>query len=218
MQTVLEISIFLTLIMIYWLNHGRRQYFIQRTDKNISSNLKTAAKNIARMLYYDKKWTIIGDTDFIKNGAVLYSVHFGVWELMPQILRSYLNKDIGVLVNRYTDNNNFLVGKLMDRFFYCWRSRHNVKVFYPDQVFQIVKFIKNGGIFAVLVDGNHLFTKYQKIEKLARLCQVPLIPFAVYCENGTTVMKMGCNLETLVSERPYDYWWFYRSRRMVSNL
>lgn len=218
MRSVLDILIFFILIITYWLNHGRRQYFKKRMGKNICYNLKIVAKNVTRMLSFDKKYTFIGDSSLIKNGAILYSIHFGVWELMPQILRNNLNRDVGVLVNRYTDNNHSLVGKLMDKFFYYWRSRRNIKVFYPDQIFQVIKFIKSGGIFAVLVDGNQLFNKYQKIEKLAQLCRVPLMPFAVYYENGTTVMKIGCNLETLIKQRPYDYWWFYKSRRTVFHL
>ncbi|MGQ9464365.1 MAG: hypothetical protein ACUVQ3_06210 [bacterium] len=217
MRTVLEITIFLALTIIYGLNHNRHQYIKKRTDTDVRHNIKKVAQNLVRMIYFDKKFRLIGDLGTIKNGAVLYSIHFGVWELMPQIVNRYINNDIGILVNRYTDNNPFLIGKLMDRFFHYWRSNHNAKVFYPDEVFRIVKFIKNGGIFAVLVDGNGFFSKYKKIEKLARLCQVPLIPFAVYCEAKTTIMKMGCNLEELVRNRPHDYWWFYKSRRTSGN-
>jgi len=214
----LEILIFFILVIIYWCSRSRRQYFKQRVDKDRYQNLKTVARNIAQMIYSGKQFKFFGDSDLIKNGAILYSLHFGVWELMPKIVHSYLNKNIGILVNHYTDNNSLLMGKLMDKIFYYWRSSNNVRIFYPDEVFQIVNFLKNGGVFAALIDGDTFYTKFKKIEKLASLCQVPLIPFAVYCENGTTIMKIGCNLEELVKKRPNDYWWFYKSRKSVKVL
>lgn len=217
MRSVLEILIFLALTISYGLNHSRYQYIKKKTNTDMRHNFKKVAQNFVRMIYFDKKCRLIGDLEAIKNGAILYSIHFGVWELMPQIIKRYTNHDIGILVNRYTDNNPFLTGKLMDRFFYYWRSNYNAKVFYPDEVFRIVKFIKNRGIFAVLVDGDRFFSKLKKVEKLARLCRVPLIPFAVYCENETTIMKVGGNLEELVRNRPYDYWWFYKSRKGSGN-
>ncbi|MGB9720456.1 MAG: hypothetical protein ACPL28_03110 [bacterium] len=212
MQFLLQTIVFSALISIYWCNHDRRQHLKQKVGRNTYYNLKMVARNIAIMIYPGKKNKLSGDPALLTRGAVLYSFHFGVWELMPHIIRQYLDKNIGVLVNRYTDNNPPLVGKILDKILYYWRSRYCIKIFYPDEVYSIVKFLRNGGIFAALIDGNTIYAKFKKIEKLAHLCNVPLIPFAVYYDKGMAIMQLNCDLEHLLKQRPYDYWWFYRSR------
>ncbi len=201
------------LVNIYWFNTARRIYFKKRLNKNINLNLKTIAQNLSLMIHPEKKFRLEGNIGSLKNGAVLYSIHFGTWELMPAILRGLLNKNVGILVERYADNNPPLLGKIMDRLLYRIRSQNNAKIFYPDEVFKITRFIKEGNIFSALVDGDKIFTKLPKIEKLARLCNMPLIPFAVYYEKGNTVMEIGCDLNKIIMKKPYDYWWFYKSRR-----
>ncbi len=213
MHSVLEIIVFFILIIIYWCDHRRRQYFKQRISRNVYLNIKTVARNIATMLHSNKKCEFYGNSADLTNGAVLYSLHFGVWELMPRILQKHINKNIGILVNRYTENNPFFLGKMMDKILCKWRLNDNIKIFYPDEIFRIIGFVRNGGIFAALVDGDTLYAKFKKIEKLAHLCKVQLIPFAVYQDKEATIMEMGCNLEHLIKQRPNDYWWFYRSRK-----
>jgi lauroyl/myristoyl acyltransferase len=175
--------------------------------------MKTVTRNIATMLHPNKKYELYGDSAVLTNGAVLYSLHFGVWELMPRILQKHINKNIGILVNRYTENNPFLLGRMMDKILYKWRLNDHIKIFYPDEIFRIIRFVRDGGVFAALVDGDTLYSKFKKIERLAHLCKVQLIPFAVYQDRETTIMEMGCNLEHLIRQRPNDYWWFYRSRK-----
>lgn len=199
-------------MVVYWCNRNRRQHFKHKVGKKSYKNLKTVARNIAIMIYSNTKCKLSGDPSLLTSGAVLYSFHFGVWELMPRIINQHLEKDIGILVNRYTDNNSPLVGRLLDKILYCWRSRHDVKIFYPDEVHSIVRFLKNGGIFATLVDGNTIYAKFNKIVKLAHLCRVPLIPFVVYYDKETAIMQLNCDLEQILKQRPYDYWWFYKSR------
>uniref|UniRef100_A0A7V0Z4E2 Lipid A biosynthesis acyltransferase n=1 Tax=candidate division WOR-3 bacterium TaxID=2052148 RepID=A0A7V0Z4E2_UNCW3 len=201
------------LIIIYWLNNARRVWFKKRLGRDIQLSLKTIAQNIAIMLKPQNNFKLAGRIESLKNGAILYSVHFGVWELMPKILKNFLNKKVGILVDRYTDNNPILIGKIMDRLLYLIRSKNNTIIFYPDEVFKITKFIKDGGIFSALVDGDKIFARLPKMEKLARICNIPLIPFAVYYEKGNTVMEIGCDLDKIISQKPYDYWWFYKSRR-----
>ncbi|MEO0127087.1 MAG: hypothetical protein ABIL44_04990 [candidate division WOR-3 bacterium] len=213
MRFFLKTLIFLTLVNMYWLNTARRMRIKKRLGKNIQLSLKTIAQNLSLMIAPEKKFRLEGRIESLKNGAILYSIHFGIWELMPQILKNFLNKKVGILVERYTDNNPPLIGKIMDRIFYLMRSKNDVIIFYPDEVFKITRFIKEGGIFSALVDGNKIFAKLPKIEKLARICNIPLIPFAVYYEKGDTVMEIGCDLNKIVTKRPYDYWWFYKSRK-----
>ncbi|MEO0189542.1 MAG: hypothetical protein ABIL18_01025 [candidate division WOR-3 bacterium] len=184
-----------------------------KEKKDIQLNLKTIARNISLMILPDKKFKIEGETDRLKNGAILYSLHFGVWESMPAILRKSLNKEIGILVNRYTDTNIFIIGKAMDRLLYAWRARYNIRIFYPDEIFKIVKFVKEGGIFSALVDGNKPYSKLKKIERLGRICSVPVVPFVVYYDGRNSIMNINCNLDKLLKQRPFDYWWFYKSRR-----
>ena len=188
-------------------------WFKKRLGKDIQLSLKTIAQNISLMLKPQNNFKLAGRIESLKNGAILYSVHFGVWELMPQILKKFLNKKVGILVDRYTDNNPFLIGKIMDKLLYLIRSKNNTIIFYPDEVFKIMKFIKDGGIFSALVDGDKIFAKLPKMEKLASICNIPLIPFAVYYEKENTVMEIGCDLSKILSQKPYDYWWFYKSRR-----
>jgi hypothetical protein len=212
-RVLLETITFLILLNIYWLNNARRIYLKRRLGAGIVMNLKMTARNIALMLCPERSFKIYGDISSIKNGGILYSIHFGTWELMPNLLQKSLKKDIGILVNRYTENNPHLIGRLMDKFFYIWRTRKKVKVFYPDEVFKIVRFLKKGGIFAALVDGDTLYAKLKKIEKLSKLCHVPLHPFALYYDGANYIMEIGCNIDGVLKHRPFDYWWFYKSRR-----
>lgn len=214
MRIFLKTLIYLFLLNIYWLNTARRVYLKKRLNKNLNSSIKTTAHNLSLMMYPDKNYKIKGRTEILKGGAILYSLHFGTWELMPEILQKALNKKTGILVNRYTDNNPLLIGKIMDKIFYLWRKRYNAEIFYPEEVFKIKKFIKEGGIFSVLVDGDGIYSKYEKIKRLASLCNAPLISFAVYYDRNNYVMEIGCDFDRLIAKRPYDYWWFYKSRRI----
>lgn len=201
------------LLNLYWWNGARRHYIKKRIPGPVSQLLKTTSRNISLMIKSEKKFKLKGSVDALKDGAVLYSFHFGIWEKMPEILHNYIKKDIGVLINRYTENNLHFIGRIMDKFFYHWRAKKNIKIFYPDEVFQIVRFIKSGGIFSALVDGDTFYAKFHKIKRLAELCNVPLVPFAIYYEKENGVMELGCNLIELLKFRPFDYWWFYKSRR-----
>ncbi|MEO0135927.1 MAG: hypothetical protein ABIL86_00145 [candidate division WOR-3 bacterium] len=202
------------LLTLYGLNIPRQRWLKRRLKDNINLNLKATAENISLMLLPAKKVIVRGDTALLKKGAILYSIHFGTWELMPKILKTHLHdREIGILVERYTQTNPWWVGKFLDRIFYYLRNSPKIKIFYPDEIFKIVDFIKKAGIFSVLVDGDNPFAKLEKIKRLAHLCCVPLIPFAVYHENGTHILEIGCDLKQLLRERSADYWWFYKSRR-----
>ncbi|MCX7996013.1 MAG: hypothetical protein N3A65_09660 [candidate division WOR-3 bacterium] len=213
MRDFLKILIFLILLIVYFLNNPRRVYLKKRLKKGINLNIKKTAENISLMLIPKDEIRLKGNIEALKKGAILYSIHFGTWELLPRIMQKFLNKEIGILVNRYTRNNVYLIGRLMDNLFYHFRTRYNSKIFYPDEVFRIVSFIKKGGIFSVLVDGDNFYSKFEKIKKLARICNAPLIPFAIYYENGLHVIELDCDFERLLKRRTHDYWWFYKSRR-----
>ena len=120
--------------------------------------------------------------------------------------------NVGVIANRYHGYSSSLRARFLDHLLKKWRSTNGVRVFYKESALEIVRFLKSGGVFGMLVDGNEFYQKYGKAEKLARLCHVPLIPFAAYREKGRGVLHIGCDIPSLVKERPLDYVWFYRSR------
>lgn len=218
MRSFLEILIFAIFVFLYWASQRRRRYFKKKRGNEVYNNLKVVSRNIAYMICPDRGFHLKGKREALSCGAILYSFHFGVWELMPEILNSYGRMNIGILVDRYTALNPPILGKFMDKILYIWRARFGVKIFYPEDVFKIVKFLKNGGIFATLVDGDTLYAKYKKIERLAKICGVPLIPFVVYRDCGKTLMEINCNFEEHIKNRPDEYWWFYKSRTKTRSL
>jgi lauroyl/myristoyl acyltransferase len=150
------------------------------------------------------------------NGAVMYSVHYGIWEMMPQVLRT-AGFRIAIITNQYGHGGSgHPLAAWADRLLRRWRSRNGVIVFYENNPRAIIEFIRNGGIFAMLVDGSNLFSKFSKAQKLAALCRVPLIPFAMYRRDGRGVLDVNCDLETLINRQPDDYAWFYRSRQAAA--
>jgi len=193
----------------YWFNRGRRQYLKMRIGRAALYNLYRTGRNFAAMLGRSTI-EVKGDLDRLRNGGILYSFHFGTWELMPRIL-SRLGYRLGIIANRYAKKPGFLA-RTADRLLYRFRNAPNVRVFYPGDGLKIVRFLRNGGIFGVLVDGDSFYGKFGLAQRLGRMCGVPLVTFAVYRENGRSVLDLGCDLDRLVRERPYDYLWAYRSR------
>lgn len=154
---------------------------------------------------------IKGDTTMLGSGGILYSFHFGVWELMPQTLAK-AGFRVGVIVNRYAGGRHNRLGRIIDRIFLRYRSHEGVRVFYRNDVRKIIEFVQNGGVLGMLVDGNALDSKLSKAAKLSTLCRVPLVPFAAVRGRGRGILSIGCDLKTMMKERPMDYLWAYRSR------
>jgi len=154
---------------------------------------------------------LLGDTSVLSGGCILYSFHFGIWELMPFTLRQ-LGYRIGIIVNRYQESSGSILARVSDYLLLRWRSAAGVRVFYADNVLETVRFLKSGGVFGMLVDGNTFFQKHSKAKKLARVCGVPLVPFAAYRDKHRGVLNIGCDLTGMVGARPLDYVWAYRSR------
>ncbi len=210
MQILSEGCMLLTAFLLYWCSKDRRRYLKRRVGAKASLNVYQTARNMSFMLM-KKDLQIEGDTSILQNGAILYSFHFGVWELMPRALKR-LGYDLGVVVNRYSGAGKNFAAQFFDRFLYRFRSAGGIKVFYKEETMKIVRFVKNGGLLGMLVDGNTFYSKFEKAQKLSRLNNLPLVPFAAYRKNGTGVLKIDCDLEKLVKESPLDYMWFYRSR------
>jgi len=208
---LLESLIFLIIWSLYWICKKRRCYLKKRFKGDIRNYLQNIAKNIAFMVKKSSKYRIEGEIKGLDNGAVLYSCHFGVWEKMPGILVQ-LGYKTGIIVNRYADYNRTIFARIGDHILYRMRGKDGVRVFYKNNVREIIEFIRNKGVFCALIDGDTLYAKYQKIEKLAKKSRVPLISFALSREDKTAVLRINCNLERIIAERPYDYWWFYKSR------
>ncbi len=154
---------------------------------------------------------IKGNMGIIMKGGILYSFHFGVWELMPLSLKK-LGYNLGIIVNRYSDDKKNIIAIFFDRFLYWFRSFGNVRIFYKEDTMKIINFIKSGGLLGMLVDGNKFYSKFEKAQKLSRFCNVPLIPFAAYRKSGAGILEIGCDIDKLVEQRPLDYVWFYKSR------
>jgi lauroyl/myristoyl acyltransferase len=195
---------------LYWCCGNRRRYLKHRVGKDAFRNVYQVSRNVFFMLRRDDL-ELYGDVKALERGCVLYSCHFGVWELMPYALRK-LGYRIGIISNRYGDNSTSSLVRLFDSILKHWRSINGVTVFYKENALEIARFIKSGGIFGILVDGNTLFQKYEKARKLAYLCKVRLVPFAAYRKGTRGVLKIGCDLPRLVRTMPLDYMWFYRSR------
>ena len=210
MYSFLEVVVLCVFFTVYWANREKRKYLKQRIGAKALLNVYQTGRNFSFMLK-SGDLDIMGGTNRLHNGGVLYSFHFGVWELMPAALRK-LGYNLGIIVNRYHDQKRIFLTNLADQFLYDFRSRNSVRVFYKEDTMKIVNFIKSGGLLGMLVDGDTFYAKFEKAQKLARLCNVPLIPFAAYRKNGTGILDIGCNLDGLVEQRPLDYLWSYQSR------
>ncbi|UCD19410.1 MAG: hypothetical protein JSU64_08360 [candidate division WOR-3 bacterium] len=195
---------------LYWLCRDRRRYLKRRIGRNAFRNVFQVARNISFMLSR-KELVLRGNTGILNGGCVLYSFHYGVWESMPYTLRR-LGYRIGVIVNRYGRSSASVFARLSDRLLLRWRAGAGTKVFYADNLLEIVRFIKSGGVFGILVDGNTFFQKHEKARKLSEICGVPLVPFAAYRRRDEGILHIGCDLTAMVMARPLDYVWAYKSR------
>jgi lauroyl/myristoyl acyltransferase len=210
MSILAELSFLFCVFCLYWICGVRRRYLKSRVGKDALKNVYFVARNIFYMLRR-KDLELIGNAELLTKGCVLYSFHFGIWELMPHALQSRGFRT-GVIVNQYQQGSISLLARLADSILRKWRTFNGVRVFYSENVLDIVRFIKSGGIFGMLVDGNTFFQKYAKAKKLAQLCKVPLVPFAAYRRGKRGVLNIGCDLPGLVRAMPLEYMWFYKSR------
>ncbi len=195
---------------VYWFYRDRRRYLVNRIGNSAFKNVYRVGRNIFFMLKKNEL-EIEGDVSVLDKGCVLYSFHFGVWELMPRALIK-LGYTTGIIVNRYQKEEGSIAFRMLDSLLRRWRSVGGVRVFYKENALDIVRFLKSGGVFGVLVDGNSFYQKHAKAKRLAELCRVPLVPFAAYRRAHKGVLHIGCDLPNLVRSRPLDYVWFYKSR------
>ena len=210
MRTLFDACAIVVLFVLYWCNRSRRYYLKKRIGTLAVRNVYRVARNIGHMLA-GTPLAVQGDHGRLKAGSILFSFHFGIWELMPRTL-DMLGYRIGIVVNRYADGKTGMIARFADRLLYRYRSVGRVLVFYRDETLKIVRFLKDGGILGVLVDGNSLYAKHPLVRRLSRISRAPVVPFAAYTEKGRVVLHIGCDLNMLVNEHPLDYMWFYRSR------
>jgi lauroyl/myristoyl acyltransferase len=210
MHFFVECIFLTTLWVLYWVCHNRRRYLRQRIGNQAFKNVYRVGRNVCFMLRR-KELQVGGDLRVLSKGCILYSFHFGVWELMPFTL-SKLGYRIGVLVNSYRTTDSSVRTRILDFMLRQWRSMNGIRVFYKENALEIVRFLQSGGVFGMLVDGNTFFQKHDKARKLAELCQVPLIPFAAYRQREKGFLRIGCDIPALVKAMPLDYVWFYKSR------
>jgi hypothetical protein len=210
MYFFIETIVLSLMYTLYWLNRERRKYLKNRIGNDAHLNIYQTARNFSFMLQ-KRDLCIRGNTQLLHRGSILYSLHFGVWELMPATLRRRGYR-LGIVVNRYSDRKKNLITYYLDKFLYYFRSRNGVEIFYKEDIMKIVTFIKNGGFLGILIDGNDLYTKYEKVQKLGRVCDAPLVPFVTYRDRGRGILEIGCNLTKIIRQRPLDYVWAYKSR------
>ncbi len=196
----------------YWLNYGRRQYLKKRIGRKAYLNIFNVARNIHYMLF-NKTITVDGYDRLPAGGSILYSFHFGVWELLPPALARSTGR-LGIVVNRYQRG---ILNEMLDRFLVHYRTANanNVRIFSVRESREIIKFLQNGGTLGILVDGNELYSRFHTVQRLSRIARVPMIPFAAYRNNGSACLEIGCDLEKIITKRPMDYMWFYRSRNGI---
>jgi hypothetical protein len=209
-----EAIVVLCAFVLYWTNRSRRRYLKRRIGPLSFHNVYRVARNIGYMLLR-RSLLIKGARDLVKNGSILYSFHYGIWELMPFTLCNQGYK-VGVIVNKYSDGASSVIPRLADAMLLRFRSNNEIKVYYRNDVRKMIRFLKNGGVLGMLVDGGSFYSKFLNAQKLSRICNVPLVPFAAYREGNSGVLEINCDLDKLVKKRPLDYMWFYKSRRALS--
>jgi len=195
---------------LYWICHERRRYLRRRVGRQAFKNVYRVGRNVFFMLRRNEL-EVCGDLGVLSKGCIIYSFHFGVWELMPYTLNR-LGHKIGIIANRYGAADNSIQTRIIDYLLRRWRSMSGARVFYKENLLEIVRFLRSGGVFGMLVDGNTFFQKYDKARRLAKLCRVPLVPFAAYRESSKGILRIGCDIPSLVRAMPLDYVWFYKSR------
>ncbi|KPJ71497.1 hypothetical protein AMJ52_08500, partial [candidate division TA06 bacterium DG_78] len=178
MHFIIEAVVLSTMYMLYWFNRERRKYLKKRIGAGALLNIYRTARNFSFMLQR-RELCLKGNTHLLHRGSILYSFHYGVWELMPATLRKRGYK-LGIIVNSYYNRDKNLITYYLDKFLHYFRSHSGVEIFHKEDVAKIIKFIKSGGLLGILVDGNSFYTKYGKVQKLAHLCNAPLVPFAAY--------------------------------------
>lgn len=211
MRTLVDAGILAIAFILYWINRDRRIHLKRRIGALAPLNVYRVARNMGYMLS-KKTLSVPGGHVRLKPGSILFSLHYGVWELMPRTLDA-MGYRVGIVVNRYAGDNMSRLARLADYLLYRYRSVGRVLVFYQDEALKMVRFLRNGGILGVLVDGDALYAKHPHVVKLSHVCHAPLVPFAAYTRNGRGILHIGCDLDRLVAEHPLDYVWFYRSRQ-----
>lgn len=191
----------------FWIDGDRRRYLKKRIGRMGFYNVYNVARNISYMIL-NRSINISGSGRIPERGSILYSWHFGVWELMPGALVSD-HRRIGIIVNRYQGN---IFNRYLDRFLMRWRSNNGVRIFSASDSRNIIDFLKKGGTLGLLVDGNQLDSRLETTKRISQLAGVPMIPFVAYRDNGSACLRINCGLESMIDKRPWDYMWFYKSR------
>ncbi len=207
---LLEALVISVLLVGYWLNRQTRMRLAERLGERALRNVYQTARNFSFMLQ-KREPLVKGNTGLLRQGAVLYSFHFGIWEIMPRALNR-IGHEIGIIVNRHYEQNKARWAKILDQCLDKFRGKGKIRIFHKEDTIALVRFIKRGGVLGMLVDGNTFYSKFSKAQKLAKLCKVPLVSFAAYRKNNAGILEIGCNLSEILKQRPLDYVWAYKSR------
>lgn len=210
MRTLVDACVLVVLCTLYWCNRKRRKHLKERVGRLALSNVYRVGRNVGYMLA-KKPLSVQGERVRLQPGSILYSFHYGVWELMPRTL-DRLGYHVGIVVNRYGGDSRSAGARLADSMLRRYRTAGRVLILHKEETLKMVRLLKSGGILGVLVDGDSPHAKYPPVARLGRICRAPLVPFAAYTENGQGILDIGCDIDALLKRRPLDYVWFYRSR------
>lgn len=143
------------------------------------------------------------------KGAVLFSAHFGNWELIPYIL----NKKTGVRLNSIARKmDNPLTEKIVKKF----RNLMGSEIVYKDgSLRKMLRIFNSNGIIYLLVDQNTITREgvpvsffgreviaVTTIAQLSLKKGVPVIPLFLTYENDGKVLRIGNELDF---EKSGDY-------------
>jgi len=149
--------------------------FVKKNPKKTLLNIKT--KNIEK----------ISDILSKKKGIIIFSAHFGNWELIPFILNKSLNKTINSIARKM---NNPLIEKKVFEF----REFMGSKIIYKEKAIKtILKLLDDNEIIFILIDQNTILRESvivkffdKKVSAITSVAQlhlkknIPVIPAFVH--------------------------------------
>ncbi len=185
-------------------------FFLSKLQKIGENNLKIAGfkkkvlwKNFCFMTYgllrflklpYIKDKEIIKNTSVINfdifkdkmnkgKGLLVYTLHFGFWEIIP-VYFSLKGYPVCVLASKvYTD--------FIDNFINRIRKNFGTEVVHPDKVISLVKKLKKGYAIGILMDQRQGARKI-KVKFFGRDVEAPYGPLEIAYNFSSEVILMKC--------------------------
>jgi KDO2-lipid IV(A) lauroyltransferase len=117
-----------------------------------------------------------------KKGVLAFTLHLGLWELIPIYFRRK-NYPVNVVVSRvYTDEIDNIVNE--------FRKKEKINVIYRNEAIKIIKALKNGECVGILID-QYFKGKNMKTLFFGKEVFVPEGPFLIAYKIKPEVLIMG---------------------------